>query len=111
MANKKEIRSPSVHFQNVNLRLGSKFRNRFNVMELERKESPYVSRSSLSEEERKEKLLQHLDRHGCITRADYEAMTGQAKHQAMTDMNRYLSEGIVRKYGSGRTIVYLKSLK
>lgn len=70
VTDKKEIRSPSVHFQNVNLRLGSKFRNRFSTMELERKASPYVSRSLMGEEERKEKLLQHLNKHGCITRAD-----------------------------------------
>lgn len=108
VANKKEIRSPSVHFQNVNLRLGSKFRNRFVTMELERKESPYVSHSSLSEVERKNRLLQHLDKHGCITRGDYEAMTGRAKHQAVADLNRYLEEGIIRKYGSGKMVVYLK---
>lgn len=106
-ADKKEIRSPSIRFQNVNLRLGSKFRSRFDTMELERKASPYASRSSLSEEERKERLMRHLDKHGCITRADYEAMTGLAKHQAVANLNRCLSDGVVRKYGSGKTVVYL----
>ena len=108
VANKKDIRSPSVHFQNVNLRLGSKFRNRFNTMELERKASPYVSRSVMGEEERKEKLLLHLDKYGCITRADYESITGLVKHRAVSDLNRYLAEGMIRKYGSGKTVVYLK---
>ena len=108
VTDKKEIRSPSVHFQNVNLRLGSKFRNRFNTMELERKASPYVSRSVMGEEERKEKLLLHLDKYGCITRADYESITGLVKHRAVSDLNRYLAEGMIRKYGSGKTVVYLK---
>ena len=108
VTDKKEIRSPSVHFQNVNLRLGSKFRNRFNTMELERKASPYVSRSLMGEEERKEKLLLHLDKYGCITRADYESKTGLVKHRAVSDLNRYLAEGMIRKYGSGKTVVYLK---
>ena len=108
VTDKKEIRSPSVHFQNVNLRLGSKFRNRFNTMELERKASPYVSRSLMGEEERKEKLLLHLDKYGCITRADYESITCLAKHRAVSDLNRYLAEGMIRKYGSGKTVVYLK---
>mgnify|MGYP000259837914 CR=1 FL=1 len=108
VTDKKEIRSPSVHFQNVNLRLGSKFRNRFNTMELERKASPYVSRSLMGEEERKEKLLLHLDKYGCITRADYESITGLVKHRAVSDLNRYLAEGMIRKYGSGKTVVYLK---
>ena len=108
VTDKKEIRSPSVHFQNVNLRLGSKFRNRFSTMELERKASPYVSRSLMGEEERKEKLLLHLDKYGCITRADYESITGLVKHRAVSDLNRYLAEGMIRKYGSGKTVVYLK---
>ena len=108
VTDKKEIRSPSVHFQNVNLRLGSKFRNRFSTMELERKASPYVSRSLMGEEERKEKLLQHLNKHGCITRADYESITGLVRHRAVSDLNRYLAEGMIRKYGSGKTVVYLK---
>nr|WP_302829621.1 hypothetical protein [uncultured Bacteroides sp.] len=77
-------------------------------MELERKTSPYISRSSLSEDGRKKRLMQHLDKHGCVTRTDYETMTGQAKHQAVADLNRYLSEGLIRKYGSGKTVVYLK---
>ncbi len=83
-------------------------RNRFNTMELERKASPYVSRSLMGEEERKEKLLLHLDKYGCITRADYESITGLVKHRAVSDLNRYLAEGMIRKYGSGKTVVYLK---
>ena len=99
---------PVMHKKDVNLRLGRKFRNRFNTMELERKASPYVSRSLMGEEERKEKLLLHLDKYGCITRADYESITGLVKHRAVSDLNRYLAEGMIRKYGSGKTVVYLK---
>ena len=83
VANKKDIRSPSVHFQNVNLRISSRFRNRFQTMELERKASPYISHSKLTLEERRKKLLQHLNKYGCITRTDYEQLTGKAKHQAV----------------------------
>ena len=108
VANKKDIRSPSVHFQNVNLRISSRFRNRFQTMELERKASPYISHSKLTLEERRKKLLQHLNKYGCITRTDYEQLTGKAKHQAVADLNLFLEEGIIRKYGSGKTVVYLK---
>lgn len=109
VTDKKEIRSPSVHFQNVNLRIGSKFRKRFATMKLERKASPYVSHSKLTSEQRRNKLLQHLEKYNCITRADYEQLTGRAKHQAVADLNEFLEEGIIRKYGSGRTVVYLKA--
>ena len=49
-----------------------------------------------------------LNVNGCITRTDYETMTGQTKYQAVADLNRYLSEGLIRKYGSRKTVVYLK---
>ena len=103
-----QVLATSVHFQNVNLRIGSKFRNRFQTMELERKASPYISHSKLTLEERRKKLLQHLNKYGCITRTDYEQLTGKAKHQAVADLNLFLEEGIIRKYGSGKTVVYLK---
>lgn len=105
---KSEIRSPSIHLGNVNLRVSSKFRKRFVTMELERKASPYVSNSSLTEERRRELLLQHINEKGCMTRADYSALTACSKWQAVEDLNRYIDEGILRRYGSGRTVVYLK---
>ena len=105
---KKEIRSPSIRMRNVNLRLSSKFRNRFLTMELERKSSPYVSHSGLTLEQRQQRLLLHLDKLGCIIRTDYEQLTGITKGQALADLNRFIEEGIVRKYGSGKTVVYLK---
>lgn len=106
--NKKEIRSPSIHFRNVNLRLNSKFRHRFVTMDLERKASPYISHSVLSEEQRLERLLKFLDENVCITRADYSGLAKCSKTQAQVDLNRYIEQGIIRKYGSGRTVVYLK---
>lgn len=104
---RKEIRSPSVHFQNVNLRISSKLRKRFSTMELERKASPYISHSSLSLGQRRERLLRHLEQYDCIIRTDYEALTGKTKQQAVADLNQFVEEGILRKYGSGRTVVYL----
>lgn len=105
---KKEIRSPSIHFKNVNLRVSSEFRNRFVTLDLERKESPYVSHSQLTEQQRQKVLQDHLDEKGCISRADYARMTGRSKTQALEDLSRYLEQGLIRKYGTGRTVVYLK---
>ena len=105
---KKEIRSPSIHFKNVILRVSSKFRRRFVTMELERKESPYVSHSKLSEAQRLKLLQKHLDEKRCITRADYSELTGRSKSQSLDDLNRYVEQGVLCKYGSGRTVVYLK---
>ncbi len=108
---KKDIRSPSIHFRNVNLRLGKRFRHRFVTMELERKASPYHTSPGRPEKQRLELLLKHLEQYGCITRADYSALTGRTKTQAQSDLNRYIEQGIIRKYGAGRTVVYLKQQK
>lgn len=106
---RKEIRSPSVHLRNVNLRVGSKFKKRFVTMELERKKSPYASAPLLAEEGRKTLLLDYLDKKGCISRADYSALTGLTKAQALAELNRYMEQGMLRRYGRGGMVVYLKA--
>lgn len=106
---KKEIRSPSVRLQSVNLRVSNKFRKRFASMELERKASPYVScHSGIPQSQRMEKLMEHLEKHGCILRSEYELMVGVGKHEAVADLNRYIDEGLLCRYGSGKNVVYLK---
>lgn len=70
--------------------------------------SPYISHSGLTEEQRLERLLKHMDENGCITRADYAELVKCSKAQACSDLNRCIEQGIIRKYGSGRTVVYLK---
>lgn len=45
------------------------------------------------------------------THTDYEQLTGRARHQAVADLNGFLEEGIIRKYGSGKTVVYLKAAR
>ena len=65
VANKKDIRSPSVHFQNVNLRISSRFRNRFQTMELERKASPYIYNPQIqisAESETKRSIFREKDK-------------------------------------------------
>lgn len=107
VTDKKELRAPSVHFNNVNLRLNKKYRNRFNNMKLERMESPYVAHSSVTREKALEILTGHLEKYGCITRADYARLTGRTKEQAIAELNKFLADDIIYKYGCGKTVVYL----
>lgn len=107
VTDKKELRAPSVHFNNVNLRLNKKYRNRFNNMKLERMASPYVAHSSVTMEKALEILTGHLEKYGCITRADYAQLTGRTKEQAIAELNKFLADDIIYKYGSGKTVVYL----
>lgn len=49
-----------------------------------------------------------LEEHPCINRQDYAMLVGKTKLQALQDIRAFLEEGILKKYGSGRSVVYIK---
>lgn len=104
---KKEIRSPSIHLNKINLRVNKDFRNKFSMLKLERLESPYRSHSNRNDDQCLELLKQHLKKQGCISRADFMSLTGISRKKAVNLLNGYIEEGIIRKYGGGKTVVYL----
>ena len=105
---KKEIRSPSIHLNKVNLRINKKFRESLEPLPLERMESPYRSNGNPDEDKCRSILMQHLDEQGCITCVDFTRLAGISRYKATILLNTYLEEGIIRKYGGGKTVVYLK---
>lgn len=105
---KKEIRSPSIHLNKVNLRINKKFVEGLKPLKLERMESPYRVDCTLSEEECRTRLMQHIAEQGCISRTDFMRLTGINRNKAITYLNQYMEEGIIKRYGGGKTVVYLK---
>ena len=105
---KKEIRSPSIHLNKVNLRINKKFRESLEPLQLERIESPYRTNNDSNEERCRTLLIQHLDKHGCITRSDFMKLAEISRNKAIELLNKFLKEEIIRKYGGGKTVVYLK---
>ena len=75
---------------------------------LERMESPYRSNGNPDEDKCRSILMQHLDEQGCITCVDFTRLAGISRYKATILLNTYLEEGIIRKYGGGKTVVYLK---
>ena len=55
---KKEIRSPSIHLNKINLRVNKKFRENMEPLQLERMESPYRNDGSLDEDNCRTVLMQ-----------------------------------------------------
>lgn len=104
---KKEIRSPSIHLNKVNLHIHKGFRQKFATMKLERTESPYRSQKTCSEDQCRELLMNHLKEQGCINRPDFMSLTGLQRNKAVNLLNKYIEEGIIRKYGNGKAVVYL----
>ncbi len=62
----------------------------------------------MKENECRTQLMHHINEHGCITRADFMRLTGNSRDKAIELLKRYLEEGIIRKYGEGKIVVYLK---
>lgn len=103
-----EIRSPSIHFKDINLRLSPEVRREFEFMKLERKKSPYASTAHPTDEQKRELLHDYIRHHGAITRADYMRLTKQTKPHALDDLNRFVTEGMLKRFGRGKTVVYLE---
>lgn len=106
---KKELRSPSVRLKNVNLQVGHPFKAELRAkMDLERAQSPLRAKSPLTEDQCLSRLNKFLDETPCISRADYAALTGKSKIQAVRDIHLFLENGLLQKYGTGRSVVYIK---
>lgn len=108
---KKKIRSESVQFQNVHLRISSTFRKRIRrAMKLERIHSPTKKskKEKTTEETRKKRLIQFLQKNVCITKSEYIQLTGLTRHAAIDELNKFILQGILRRRGIGRSTIYIK---
>ena len=81
---KKDIRAESVRFETVKFRPSKAFKDRRQVM------------------------LTFLEANVCITRAEYARLTRVTDRCASSDLQEFLTEGIIRKRGGGRSVVYIK---
>ncbi len=105
----KDIRSPSVSLKNVNLRINRQFKKDIaNRIELERFHSPLRVKDPMSEERCLQQLIKFFEKQPCINRRDYAMLVGKTKKQALQDINAFIERGILKKYGTGRSVVYMK---
>ena len=105
-----EIKPKSIAFQNVHLRISSEFRKRIThemkfkrVHSLTRKQKVINSR----EKQRINKMIAFLKINICITRKEYIGLTGLTPYEAMNELNAFLEQGILRRRGAGRSVVYV----
>ena len=109
ITDRKEVRSPSVHLKNIKLKVKQTYKRELNSkMDLERISSPTRSNMNISEEECLKRLQDFLEKHPCINRADYCAITGMNKTQAIRQLNLFIEKGVIQKYGIGKTVVYIR---
>lgn len=112
---KKKIRSESVQFQNVNLRISSAFRKKIkHSMILERIHSTTKkpkNEKAATEEMRKERLALFLQQNVCINKNEYIQLSGLTRHAAIDELNKFIQQGFLRRRGMGRSTVYVQQEK
>ena len=107
--NAEDLRSPSVSLKDINFRVNRQFKKDIeSELVLQRYHSPFRVKNPLDRERCLERLENFLEEHPCINRQDYAMLVGKTKPQALQDIRAFLEEGILKKYGSGRSVVYIK---
>ncbi|GAE82589.1 DsbA family protein [Bacteroides reticulotermitis] len=108
--NKKDVHAQSIKLKNVNFRIGRQFRQKISSqLRPERGESiTRPRRKGHPEEECLAIINTHLSKHPCLTRADYCRMTGHDKQRALNELNSFIEQGLLIRYGTGRLVVYAK---
>ena len=105
----KDLRSPSVSLKDINFRVNRQFKKDIeSEIELQRYHSPFRVKNPLDRERCLQRLEKFLADHPCINRQDYAMLVGKTKIQALQDINAFIKDGVLKKYGSGRSVVYIK---
>ena len=105
----KDLRSPSVSMKDINFRVNRQFKKDIeSEIELQRYHSPFRVKNPLDRERCLQRLEKFLEDHPCINRQDYAMLVGKTKIQALQDINAFIKDGVLKKYGSGRSVVYIK---
>ena len=105
----KDLRSPSVSLKDINFRVNRQFKKDIeSEIELQRYHSPFRVKNPLDRERCLQRLEKFLEDHPCINRQDYAMLVGKTKIQALQDINAFIKDGVLKKYGAGRSVVYIK---
>lgn len=105
--NKNDLRSNSVSFDGVNFRASKSFRTGIRG-DLERRRCIGFRTSKEWDREQLEQIvLQHIRKHGFITRTTYTEITGRLKNSALVDLKSFAAEGIIKRVGRGNQMHFI----
>ena len=108
--NKNDLRSNSVSFDGVNFRASKSFRTGIRG-DLERRRCIGFRTSKEWDRKQLEQIvLQHIRKHGFITRATYTELTGRLKNSALADLKSFAAEGIIKRVGRGNQMHFIVPL-
>lgn len=105
--NKNDLRSNSVSFGGVNFRASKSFRTGIRG-DLERRRCIGFRTSKEWDRKQLEQIvLQHIRKHGFITRTTYTEITGRLKNSALADLKSFAAEGIIKRVGRGNQMHFI----
>ena len=108
--NKNDLRSNSVSFDGVNFRASKSFRTGIRG-DLERRRCiGFRTSKEWNREQLEQIVLQHIRKHGFITRATYTELTGRLKNSALADLKSFAAEGIIKRVGRGNQMHFIMPL-
>lgn len=108
--NRNDLRSNSVSFDGVNFRASKSFRTGIRG-DLERRRCIGFRTSKEWDRKQLEQIvLQHIRKHGFITRATYTELTGRLKNSALADLKSFAVEGIIKRVGRGNQMHFIVPL-
>lgn len=105
--NKNDLRSNSVSFDGVNFRASKSFRTGIRG-DLERRRCiGFRTSKEWNREQLEQIVLQHIRKHGFITRATYTELTGRLKNSALADLKSFAAEGVIKRVGRGNQMHFI----
>ena len=108
--NKNDLRSNSVSFDGVNFRASKSFRTGIRG-DLERRRCiGFRTSKEWNREQLEQIVLQHIRKHGFITRTTYTELTGRLKNSALADLKSFTAEGIIKRVGHGNQMHFIVPL-
>lgn len=103
---KKELRSESVHFKNVNFRCCQEMKDRLKTMNVERLKEE--KRKTFSDEEKFRRLQWHMDRYPYITVMQYRSLNGCTDYKARKELATFVKEGFLHEGGTRHMTIYTR---
>jgi len=110
VANKKEIRSPSIEIENVNFTSTSWFSVELKKKaKLSRAKNGFQSSRLVGEEELLQILDKYLIENVFITRTKFSELSGLLKNKSLTFLKDLVSKGVLHTEGRGSHLIFLRS--
>lgn len=107
VTDKKELRSESVHFKNVNFRCCAELKKRLKEMPLSRLKEP--KKTNYTIEERERRVLWYLERHPYLTTMDYRGLNACSDYRARKELAQLVADGVLTEIGIRKVKMYVQT--